>query len=43
MAHFDLATTELGLYGKWQILEPNLNKGNKGNLKYIVSWIRNIK
>lgn len=36
MAHFDLAASELGLSGKWQISAPNLEKGI---LKYIVSWV----
>jgi nitroreductase len=36
MAHFELAATDLGLGGKWILSEPELDKGN---LKYIVSWV----
>ncbi len=35
MCHFELTAKELGLGGKWEISEPDLEKGN---LIYITSW-----
>ena len=37
ICHFDLAAKEVGMKGKWEFLEPNLEQPKE--LKYIISWI----
>ena len=38
MSHFELAANELGLTGKWQVREPNVEKPDQ-ETEYTVSWV----
>jgi hypothetical protein len=36
MCHFELASRELGLDGRWEVKDPAIGSGE---MEYIVSWI----
>ena len=38
MSHFELTANELGLMGKWQIREPDIEKPDELT-EYTVSWV----
>jgi hypothetical protein len=38
MSHFELAAGELGLEGRWEVKEPQIQKPD-ASIEYIASWV----